>query len=130
MLRSLYAAILGLRNHQTRMDVIGNNIANVNTIGYKSSRVTFEESLSQMLSGATRAVDKGGGTNPMQVGLGMNIGSIDSRMSQGNLESTGLILQRPHPQHVIDALGKRLDMTVQHRDVGLHAELMREAMNR
>jgi flagellar hook protein FlgE len=73
------------------MDTIGNNIANVNTVGYKSSRVTFEESLSQLLQGASRGVDGGGGTNPMQVGLGMNIGSIDSRMSQGNLESTGLI---------------------------------------
>jgi flagellar hook protein FlgE len=91
MIRSLYASISGLKNHQTRMDIIGNNIANVNTAGYKSSRVTFEESLSQMLSGASRGVDGGGGTNPMQVGLGMNIGSIDRRMSQGNLESTGLI---------------------------------------
>lgn len=91
MLRSLYASISGLRNHQTRMDTIGNNIANVNTVGYKSSRVTFEESLSQLLQGSARGVDGGGGTNPMQVGLGMNIGSIDSRLSQGNLESTGLI---------------------------------------
>ena len=91
MLRSLYASISGLRNHQTRMDIIGNNIANVNTVGYKSSRVTFEESLSQLLQGASRGVDGGGGTNPMQVGLGMNVGSIDARMSQGNLESTGLI---------------------------------------
>jgi flagellar hook protein FlgE len=73
------------------MDTIGNNIANVNTVGYKSSRVTFEESLSQLLQGSSRGVDGGGGTNPMQVGLGMNIGSIDTRMSQGNLESTGLI---------------------------------------
>jgi flagellar hook protein FlgE len=73
------------------MDVIGNNIANVNTVGYKSSRVTFEESLSQMLQGSTRPPGDGGGTNPMQVGLGMNIGSIDTRMSQGNLESTGQI---------------------------------------
>jgi flagellar hook protein FlgE len=53
--------------------------------------VTFEESLSQLLQGAARGVDGGGGTNPMQVGLGMNIGSIDTRLSQGNLESTGLI---------------------------------------
>lgn len=91
MLRSLYASISGLRNHQTRMDIIGNNIANVNTVGFKSSRVTFEESLAQMLQGASRGVDGGGGTNPMQVGLGMNLGSVDSRMNQGNLESTGLI---------------------------------------
>jgi len=73
------------------MDTIGNNIANVNTVGFKSSRVTFEESLSQMLQGASRGVDGGGGTNPMQVGLGMNVGSIDTRLSQGNLETTGLI---------------------------------------
>ncbi len=91
MLRSLYASISGLRNHQTRMDIIGNNIANVNTVGYKSSRVTFEESLSQLLKGASRGSGGGGGTNPMQVGLGMNLGSVDTRMSQGNLESTGLI---------------------------------------
>jgi flagellar hook protein FlgE len=91
MLRSLYASISGLRNSQIRMDTIGNNIANVNTVGYKSSRVTFEESLSQLLQGASRGVDGGGGTNPMQVGLGMNVGSIDTRLSQGNLESTGLI---------------------------------------
>lgn len=91
MLRSLYSSISGLKNHQTRMDIIGNNIANVNTVGYKSSRVTFEESLSQLLSGASRPPGGGGGINPMQVGLGMNIGSVDSRLSQGNLESTGLI---------------------------------------
>ena len=91
MLRSLYSAISGLKNHQTRMDVIGNNIANVNTIGYKSSRVTFEESMSQLLQGASRPPGEGGGTNPMQVGLGMNIGSIDTRLSQGNLEATGQI---------------------------------------
>ncbi len=91
MLRSLYSSISGLRNHQTRMDVIGNNIANVNTVAFKSSRVTFAESLSQLLSGSTRPPGDGGGTNPMQVGLGMNIGSIDSKMSQGNLESTGQI---------------------------------------
>lgn len=91
MLRSLYSSISGLRNHQTRMDIIGNNIANVNTVGYKSSRVTFEESLSQLLSGSSRPPGGGGGVNPMQVGLGMNIGSVDSRLTQGNLESTGLI---------------------------------------
>ncbi len=91
MLRSLYSSISGLRNHQTRMDVIGNNIANVNTVGFKSSRVTFEESLSQMITGSTRPPGDGGGTNPMQVGLGMSIGSVDTKMSQGNLESTGQI---------------------------------------
>jgi flagellar hook protein FlgE len=91
MIRSLYSSITGLRNHQTRMDIIGNNIANVNTVGYKSSRVTFEESLTQLLSGSSRPPGGGGGINPMQVGLGMNIGSVDLRLTQGNLESTGLI---------------------------------------
>ncbi|HLP40642.1 MAG TPA: flagellar hook-basal body complex protein, partial [Fibrobacteria bacterium] len=91
MIRSLYSSISGLRNHQTRMDIIGNNIANVNTVGYKSSRVTFEESLSQLLSGSSRPPGGGGGINPMQVGLGMNIGSVDTRNTQGNLEATGLI---------------------------------------
>ncbi len=91
MLRSLYSSISGLRNHQTRMDVIGNNIANVNTVGYKGSRVTFAESMTQLLSGSSRPPGDGGGRNPMQVGLGMNIGSIDTRMTQGSLESTGQI---------------------------------------
>lgn len=89
MLRSLDSAVSGLKNHQVRMDIIGNNIANVNTVGYKSSRVTFEESLSQLLQGSSRPPGDQGGTNPMQVGLGMSVGSIDSRFSQGNLESTG-----------------------------------------
>lgn len=93
MMRSLFAAVSGLRNHQTRMDVIGNNIANVNTIGYKSSRVTFEESLSQLVQSASRpptgAGGALGGVNPVQVGLGMRISSIDQVFTQGNLEATG-----------------------------------------
>ena len=90
MLRSLSSAVTGLQNTQTEMDVIGNNIANVNTIGYKSGRVTFAESFSQLVAGATRASDgSGGGTNPLQVGLGMSVGSIDTQTSQGDLESTG-----------------------------------------
>ncbi|OGS33415.1 MAG: hypothetical protein A2293_03385, partial [Elusimicrobia bacterium RIFOXYB2_FULL_49_7] len=91
MVRSLYSAISGLRNHQVRLDVIGNNIANVNTTGYKSGRVTFEESMSQLLKGASRPPGFQGGTNPIQVGLGMSIGSIDTITTQGNLESTGQI---------------------------------------
>jgi len=92
MLRSLSAGISGLQNHQTRMDIIGNNIANVNTTGYKSGRVTFEESFSQLLQGASRPPGSGGGTNPLQVGLGMGVGSIDTLTAQGNLESTGRVL--------------------------------------
>lgn len=91
MVRSLYAGISGLRNHQVSMDVIGNNIANVNTVGYKSGRVTFEESMSQLLQGASRPAGNAGGTNPLQVGLGMQIGSIDTILNQGNLQTTGQI---------------------------------------
>jgi flagellar hook protein FlgE len=95
MMRSLFAAVSGLRNHQTRMDVIGNNIANVNTIGFKASRVTFEQSLSQLVAAGSRApggaAGGAGGTNPMQVGLGMRISSIDQIFTQGNLEATGIV---------------------------------------
>jgi flagellar hook protein FlgE len=94
MMRSLFAGVSGLRNHQVSMDVIGNNIANVNTVGYKSSRVTFEEGFAQLLQGASRPPGAtnsvSGGVNPVQVGLGMNIGSIDLLFTQGSLESTGV----------------------------------------
>lgn len=89
MMRSLFAAVSGLRNHQTRLDVIGNNIANVNTVAFKSSRVTFKEAFTQLLQGATRPPGDLGGVNPIQIGSGMNIGSIDQLFSQGSLESTG-----------------------------------------
>ncbi len=94
MMRSLFAGVSGLRNHQVRLDVIGNNISNVNTVAFKSSRVTFKEAFAQMVQGASRpageASDVGGGTNPIQVGLGMNIGSVDLLFTQGNLENTGV----------------------------------------
>jgi flagellar hook protein FlgE len=94
MMRSLFAGVSGLRNHQVRMDVIGNNIANVNTVGYKASRVTFEEAFAQLVQGASRPPGRdagvSGGTNPIQVGLGMNISSIDLLFTQGNLETTGV----------------------------------------
>lgn len=83
MMRSMNSAVSALRNHQLRMDVIGNNIANVNTIGYKSSRVTFKDSLSQMLRGASGPDANRGGTNPQQVGLGMDLSSIDTVFSVG-----------------------------------------------
>jgi flagellar hook protein FlgE len=92
MLRSLSSSVTGLKNHQTSMDVIGNNIANVNTTGFKSGRITFEESFSQLLEGSSRPPGGGGGTNPLQIGLGMSLGSIDSIMNQGNLQATGQIL--------------------------------------
>src|SRR6056297_3666641 len=89
MLRSMYAGVSGLNSHQQMMDVTGNNISNVNTIGFKSSRVTFKEMLSQTIQGASAPQDNRAGTNPQQVGLGVGVGSIDSDMSSGNLQSTG-----------------------------------------
>ena len=93
MMRSLYSAISGLKNHQIKMDVIGNNIANVNTTGFKRSRVNFATALSQSMKGAsapdTAATPLIGGTNPMQVGLGASLGSIDQIMTQGSSQTTG-----------------------------------------
>ena len=78
MMRSLYAGVSGLQNHQTRMDVIGNNISNVNTTGFKKGRVNFQDMLSQSMSGAARPTETKGGVNPKQVGLGMMVASIDT----------------------------------------------------
>ena len=89
MLRSLSAAVSGLRNQQTRMDVIGNNVSNVNTVAFKAGRVTFKEGFAQLVESASRPTSGTGGTNPMQVGLGSQIGSIDTMFTQGNLETTG-----------------------------------------
>ena len=71
MLRSMFTAIGGLRNHQVMLDVTANDIANVNTIGYKSARVTFADSLTQMQRGAAGATTQTGGSNAAQVGLGV-----------------------------------------------------------
>jgi flagellar hook protein FlgE len=90
MLRSLFSGVSGLRNHQTRMDVISNNIANVNTVAFKSGRVTFKEGFAQLVAGASRPPGDQGGINPIQVGLGSQIGSIDTLYSQGNIETTGI----------------------------------------
>ncbi len=89
MMRSLYAGVSGLQNHQVRMDVIGNNIANVNTTGFKKGRVNFQDMISQTLSGAARPTEEKGGVNPKQVGLGMVIASIDTIHTQGSLQTTG-----------------------------------------
>ncbi len=88
MLRSMYSAVSGLRNHQTMMDVIGNNIANVNTTAYKTSRVTFQDVYSQTLSPASAPAGTVGGTNAMQVGLGVSTGSIDMMMDNGATQRT------------------------------------------
>ena len=77
MMRSLYSGISGLRNHQTRMDVIGNNISNVNTTGYKTSRVIFQDIFSQNVSSGMANQGFIGGTNPLQIGLGIRLSSVD-----------------------------------------------------
>src|SRR5690606_14977416 len=77
-------------NHQVRMDVIGNNIANVNTPGFKGSQVQFVEMVSQTLRDATAPRGDRGGTNPFQVGLGMGLGGVSTNYTPGNLQSTGL----------------------------------------
>jgi flagellar hook protein FlgE len=88
-MRALFAGVSGLRNHQTKMDVIGNNIANVNTTAFKASRVTFKEAFVQLLQGASRPPGNTGGINPIQIGTGMNVASIDQLFTQGSLETTG-----------------------------------------
>lgn len=90
MMRSLYAGVSGLQNHQTRMDVIGNNVANVNTYGFKRARVNFQDMISQQMGGPARPTEELGGVNPKEVGLGMMIASIDNIFTQGNLQSTGV----------------------------------------
>lgn len=89
MMRSMFSGVTGLRNHQIKMDVIGNNIANVNTVGFKKSRVTFQDTLSQTMRGAASPQGNRGGTNPMQVGLGMTIASIDTIHTPSSAEFTG-----------------------------------------
>jgi flagellar hook protein FlgE len=85
----MFSAISGLRGHQIMMDVIGNNIANVNTVGFKSGRVNFQDILSQTLHGATAPQGGLGSINPAQIGLGMTVAGIDVLQTQGNLQSTG-----------------------------------------
>ncbi|MGM0437999.1 MAG: flagellar hook-basal body complex protein, partial [Bacillota bacterium] len=90
MMRSMYSGVSGLKVHQTKMDVVGNNISNVNTTGYKGSRATFKSMMSQLMASSKAPQEGRGGVNPQQVGLGVSMGSIDSDMEQGNLQSTGI----------------------------------------
>jgi flagellar hook protein FlgE len=89
MLRSLFSGISGLRAHQQMMDVTGNNIANVNTTGYKSSQTVFQDTLSQMVNAAGAPQNQAGGTNPAQVGLGVRLASINANFGQGAAQTTG-----------------------------------------
>ncbi|POH59383.1 flagellar hook protein FlgE [Arthrobacter glacialis] len=89
MLRSLYSGISGLRAHQTMLDVTGNNIANVNTAGFKSSTVQFQDTLSQVARAGAAAQAGAGGTNPAQVGLGVQVAGVSTNFSQGSAQATG-----------------------------------------
>jgi flagellar hook protein FlgE len=89
MLRSLYSGISGLRAHQEMLDVTGNNIANVNTVGFKSSSTVFQDTLSQMTQGAGSPQTGIGGTNPAQIGLGVQVAGVETNFAQGSAEATG-----------------------------------------
>lgn len=91
MLRSMYTSIGGLKNHQVLLDTTANNIANVNTYGFKGSRTAFKDLLSQTMQGAGGATATMGGTNGRQVGLGMQLDSITQMHTQGNLQTTGVV---------------------------------------
>ena len=101
MLRSLFSGITGLRQHQTLMDVVSNNIANVNTVGYKSSSVVFEDTLSQLVRAASSPGNGVGGVNPAQVGLGVQLGAISMNFAQG-------VGAEHRPVHRPDDPGRRL----------------------
>jgi flagellar hook protein FlgE len=88
----MFAGVSGLRNHQVKMDVIGNNIANVNTQGFKASRTSFKEMYSQTMQAPSGPTDSLGGTNPMQVGLGVTTASIDVLFGTGSTQTTGRAL--------------------------------------
>ena len=89
MLRSMFAGVSGLRSHQSMMDVTSNNLSNVNTVGFKASRATFEDALYQTVRGSTGGVAAAaGGTNPLQIGLGATTASVDGVFSQGSLMLT------------------------------------------
>ena len=99
LLNSLFDGVSGMRNLQSMMDVIGNNIANVDTIGFKGSRVTFSDTFNEFIQAGTNPTATTGGTNSFQIGLGSKINSIDKNWSQGTFEQTGnttdLALQGP-----------------------------------
>lgn len=92
MLRSMYSGISGMKNFQTKLDVIGNNIANVNTYGFKKGRVVFKDLISQQIAGASAPGDTKGGVNAKQVGLGSQLASIDTIDTTGSTQTTGRTL--------------------------------------
>ncbi len=92
MMRSLYSGVSGLKTHQTKMDVIGNNISNVNTYGYKSQRTTFKDCYYQTISGSANATGALGGSNPAQVGYGSTVNTIDVLHTSGGYVPTGMAM--------------------------------------
>ncbi|SFM32159.1 flagellar hook protein FlgE [Gracilibacillus orientalis] len=111
MLRSMYAGISGMKAFQTKLDVVGNNIANVNTSGFKKGRATFQDMMSQSVSGASAPTDIRGGVNPAQVGTGSQLGSIDNVHTQGNRQTTErpLDLQLEGDGMFVFATGENID---------------------
>lgn len=89
MNRAMFSGVAGLKTHQYRLDVIGNNIANVNTYGYKYQRAVFSDVFYQTLSGASAGTANRGGTNPTTVGYGSTLGSIQTMMTQSSMQNTG-----------------------------------------
>ncbi|KRA31150.1 MULTISPECIES: flagellar hook-basal body complex protein [unclassified Nocardioides] len=89
MLRSLFAGISGLRTNQTMLDITGNNIANANTTGFKASTTVFSDTLSQMLTAASGGNAERGGTNPIQIGLGVQLAATMTNFGQGSAQMTG-----------------------------------------
>ncbi|ANB57518.1 flagellar basal-body rod protein FlgF [Anoxybacillus sp. B7M1] len=92
MLRSMYSGISGMKNFQVKLDVIGNNIANVNTYGFKKGRTIFKDLVSQQIAGASAPTANNGGVNPKQVGLGAQLAAIDTVQTQGSLQPTARVL--------------------------------------
>ncbi|TVY10650.1 flagellar basal body rod protein FlgG [Paenibacillus cremeus] len=90
MLRSLYSGVSGMRGFQTKLDVIGNNIANVNTVGFKAGRVMFKDILSQTVSGVTAPTDAAGGVNAKQIGLGVSVAAVDTIHTPGSAMTTNV----------------------------------------
>ena len=89
MMPGMYSAISGLQVNQTMLNSTANDLANVNTVGYKSSEVTFADALTQIYRGAAGAVGTTGGTNPLQIGLGVELNAVSPNITQGSLQSTG-----------------------------------------
>src|SRR6266436_4792002 len=90
MSSALFAGVSGLRAHQEMLDVVGNNLANLNTTGYKAQQLQFSHLLSETLVPATQAIaGRIGGTNPVQVGLGVQTAATNTDLTQGSLQATG-----------------------------------------